>query len=103
MLMLFYSEDADLTFRIQIGRLRVEGARNNLNLLPLHELTSCQPSSLQPYSVTPRLRTSPAVRSIRTYHSSTLHLASIRLSDLLMFFGTKILPARVTVTSRRMT
>lgn len=58
MLMLFYSEDADLTFRIQIGRLRVEGARNNLNLLPLHELTSCQPFSLQPYSVTPRLRTS---------------------------------------------
>lgn len=58
MLMLFYSEDADLTFRIQIGRLRAEGARNNLNLLPLHELTSCQPSSLQPYSVTPRLRTS---------------------------------------------
>lgn len=78
MLMLSYSEDADLTFRIQIGRLRVEGARNNLNLLPLHELTSCQPSSLQPYSVTPRLRTSRLYQQY-PYHSSTPYLASIRL------------------------
>lgn len=36
--MLFYLEDADLTFNIHIGWLRIEGARNNLNLLPLHEL-----------------------------------------------------------------
>lgn len=72
MLMLFYSEDADLAFRIQIGRLRVEGARNNLNLLPLHELTSS--SSLQPYSVTPRLRTS---RLYQQYVPST-SLSSIK-------------------------
>lgn len=62
MLMFFYSEDADLTLDIQIGRLRVEGARNNLNFLPLHELTSCQPSSLQ-YSVSPRLRTTSSIRT----------------------------------------